>query len=167
MRLASPAPTAPFAFSTPSHFSLPTFNFSLFLLTLSLPRRLKEHHARGDRNIQTVDAAVHRDRHDPIAPVANEPSEAAAFGTENNRGREIEIDDIVRVGRVTGEPDRPDAERLQLLDRARDVDFGRDANERHRARGRLGGDAVERRRMARLTHDAVRPRGVNSPEDRA
>ena len=89
------------------------------------------------------------------------------FGAEDQRRRQRQIDGVVALRRIPREANRPDAELFQLLDRARDVHLGRDRHVRHGARRRFRGDAVERRRMPRLPHDAVRTRRIDGPQDGA
>src|SRR5690606_10460928 len=87
-----------------------------------LSRRLEEDDAGGDRDVEALDVPGHRDRDEHIARLPDEPPEPGPLAAEHDRGRQRPVVLVVGHGGVRGEPDRPDVQRLQLLDRPRDVD---------------------------------------------
>src|SRR5262245_57594421 len=82
----------------------------------SLPDRLKQSDAGSDRDVDAAHVPLHRNRGKRIASLADKSPQARAFGPEDDRGGNREIDSIVRHPSLAGESDRPDAEILQLLE---------------------------------------------------
>jgi lysophospholipase L1-like esterase len=109
----------------------------------------------------------HRNRHQHVAALADQPSKAAALGPQHQSGGNPEIHFIVGLLPVGGESDGPDAGISQVFERARDVDDVGDFHMRQRTCRRLAGRAAERRGVPRLPDDAVRPCRIHRPEDRA
>src|SRR4030095_10350696 len=102
----------------PCSFLLP---FTFDLDTLPLARRLEKHDSRGDRDVQTFDGAVHRNRYQAVATLLYQAPATSTFRAENHGSWQREVDRVVRLGRPARESEAPHAKLLQFLDRTRDV----------------------------------------------
>ena len=122
-----------------------------------LPDRFKQGDSGRHRDVQTLNMPRHRDGHQPVAPLPDQPPQPVPSRPHDQRRRQGQIDSIVAHRGVPGEADRPDARLFQLLERPRDVhDLGH-LHVRDRAGRRLRRRAVERRRVARLADTPSAP----------
>ena len=111
--------------------------------------------------------ARHRDGCQKVAAFPHKPPEACAFGAEDDRGRNSEVDRVIRRRSFTGQTDGPNAGGLQVLERPGDVDDLGDPDMGKGAGGCLGGRTSERRRAAALDDDSVDAGGIRGPQDGA
>src|SRR5207247_3704898 len=88
---------------------------------ISLPDRFEQGDSGRNRHIETVDMATHRYGNQPVAMIADEPPQADAFGPDDERGRQRQVDLVVSFGAIPCQTDGPDARLLQRLEGARDV----------------------------------------------
>ena len=84
-----------------------------------------------------------RDRYEPVAALADQSAKPGPFGAHHDGGWEREVDVVIPVSCIAGKSDGPHTKLFQLLDRARDVDFGCDSHESDGTGGCLRRNAIE------------------------
>lgn len=110
---------------------------------------------------------MHRYSRGEIARLPHQTPKTASLCADDDCCGDGEIDCVVhRVG-VVGHSNRPDAESLQLVKSASDIDDLRDLHVRHRARGSLCGGPAQRRGAPRLKDYSIDASRVGRPQDGA
>src|SRR4029078_8319487 len=79
----------------------------------ALSARLEQHHAGRHRDVEALDVSLQGDRHDDVAGFTKEPPQSGALGAEDDGTRLRPIHALVRLGRVPGQANRPDAKFLE------------------------------------------------------
>src|SRR5688572_26752287 len=97
------------------------------LLEGALARRFIEEHGAGGTDVERRDLADHRDADEEVAAAQHQRSDALALGAEDERERDLHVDLPGRLALLRDRPADPQAGRLELLERARDVGDERDA----------------------------------------
>ena len=98
-----------------------------------LSNGLKQSNRSGHRHVKTLNVPRHRNRCQPVAPFPDQPPQTCTLGSHHQRGRQGEVDIVVRLSTIAGQPDSPHPVTLQDVDRPRDVDDVRHPDMRHRA----------------------------------
>ena len=110
----------------------------------ALAEGLVQHQRARHRGVQRLDAAGrHRDLHQHVARLAHQAAQARAFGADHDRHGPAQVGRPVRLLGFDGQAEGPDATRLELLERARQV-----------------GDATQMRRCSTAPAEAFETAGV-------
>jgi len=123
--------------------------------------------AGGNTYVERSDFAVHGDFDEDVAVAGDEFMEARAFGSDDHDGGQVELDLIVLLGSVFGEPVDPVAFFLEFFEGLGDVADADDGHMGECAGGGLGGDFGDRGGAAVWEEDGVGTGGMGGADDGA
>ena len=132
-----------------------------------LPRRFKQDHRAGRRDVQRVHLSGHGDAQQMIAGAANQIVQPGAFASQHEHGIGPEIVAVVIRRAALVEADAPEVALLEHFKGANQIDHAREAKMLGGSGRGLDGDGAQRGGTALGEQDAVDAGGFGGAQQRA